>query len=94
MRDKVTDSITPQAFSFDSYSVYLKSDEAKNRYGVTFFTRSDKYAYGKSFIRGDQSLNLNLQAELLANAKRQFYLNTTFRKLKVINSTVSKAARR
>ena len=93
VRDKVTDSITPAAFSFDSYSVYLRSDEAKkNRYGLTFFTRSDKYAYGKSFIRGDQSLNLNLQAELLANAKRQFYLNTTFRKLKVLNSTVSKQA--
>ncbi len=93
VRDKMTDSITPAAFSFDSYSVYLRSDEAKkNRYGLTFFTRSDKYAYGKSFIRGDQSLNLNMQAELLANAKRQFYLNTTFRKLKVINSTVSKQA--
>lgn len=93
VRDKVTDSIVPQAFSFDSYSVYLKSDEAKkNRYGVTFFTRSDKYAYGKSFIRGDRSLNLNLQAELLANVKRQFYLNTTFRKLTVLNSTVSKQA--
>ena len=93
VRDKATDSITPQAFSFDSYSVYMKSDEAKkNRYGVTFFTRSDKYAFGKSFVRGDRSLNLNLQAELLANAKRQFYLNTTFRKLTVLNSTVSRQA--
>jgi len=93
VRNNATDSITPQAFSFDSYSVYLKSDEAKkNHYGVTFFTRSDKYAYGKSFVRGDRSLNLNLQAELLANAKRQFYLNTTFRKLTVLNSTVSRQA--
>ena len=87
VRDKETDTITPQAFFFDSYSVYLKSDEAKkNRYGITFFTRSDKYAYGKSFIRGDRSLNLNLQTELLANPNRQFFLNTTFRKLKVLNS--------
>jgi hypothetical protein len=93
VRNNATDSITPQAFSFDSYSVYLKSDEAKkNHYGVTFFTRSDKYAYGKSFVHGDRSLNLNLQAELLANAKRQFYLNTTFRKLTVLNSTVSRQA--
>ena len=91
VRDKATDTITPSAFSFDSYSVYIKSDEAKkNRYGITFFTRSDRYAYGKSFIRGDRSYNLNLQTELLANPKRQFYLNTTFRKLHIINSILSK----
>ncbi len=91
VRDKSTDTIAPTAFSFDSYSVYIKSDEAKkNRYGITFFTRSDKYAYGKSFIRGDRSYNLNLQTELLSNTGRQFYLNTTFRKLQVIKSFLSK----
>ena len=41
---------------------------------------------GKDFIRGDRSFNLNLQTELLSNPKRQFYLNTTFRKLKVTES--------
>ncbi len=91
VRNKIADTLTPVAFSFDNYSVYLKSDESKrNKYGVTFFTRSDKYPSGKNLIRGDRSLNLNLQTELLANPKRQFYLNTTFRKLKVYNTTVSK----
>ena len=90
-RFKVTDTLVPLTFSFDSYSVYFKSDEnKKNKYGITFFTRSDKYPVGKDFIRGDRSLNLNLQTELLANPKRQFYLNTTFRKLKVFNPLVSK----
>jgi hypothetical protein len=90
VRDKTTDTIAPTGFSFDSYSVYLRSDETKkNRYGITFFTRADKYAYGKSFIRGDRSYNLNLQTELLSNPNRQFYLNTTFRKLRVINSFLS-----
>lgn len=90
-RYKTTDTLTPSAFSFDSYSVYLKSDERKkNKYGITFFTRSDKYQVSKDFVRGDRSLNLNLQTELLANPKRQLYLNTTFRKLKVYNATVSK----
>ena len=91
VRDKATDTLTPSAFSFDSYSVYLRSDEQKkNRYGITFFTRADRYAYGKSFIRGDRSYNLNLQTELLANPKRQFYLNTTFRKLDIVNPLVSR----
>ena len=91
VRNKAVDTLTPFAFSFDSYSVYMKSDESKkNRYGITFYTRSDKYPVNKNLIRGDRSLNLNLQTELLANPHRQFYLNTTFRKLKVYNTTVSK----
>lgn len=89
-RNKKSDTLKTGAFSFDSYSVYLRSNEAKkNRYGITFFTRSDKYPVGKEFVRGDRSLNLNLQTELLANSHRQFYLNTTFRKLKVYNPTLS-----
>ena len=91
VKNKSADTLTPVAFAFDNYAVYLKSDENKrNRYGITFFTRSDKYPVGKELIRGDRSLNLNLQTELLANPKRQFYLNTTFRKLKVFNNQVSK----
>lgn len=90
-RHKATDTITTSAFSFDTYSVYLNSDETKdNKYGITFFTRSDKYPVGKEFVRGDRSLNLNLQTELVANPRRRFYLNTTFRKLKVINAAVSR----
>lgn len=90
-RDKITDTLMPLAFAFDSYSIYLRSDERKkNRYGITFFTRSDKYPVQKDLIRGDRSLNLNLQTELLANPNRQFYLNTTFRRLHVNNSSVSK----
>ncbi len=90
-RNKLTDTLTPLAFSFDSYSLYFRSDESKrNKYGITFFTRSDKYGAGKDFIRGDRSYNVNLQTELLANPKRQLYLNTTFRKLKVYNSILSK----
>ncbi len=90
-RHKVTDTLIPSSFSFDTYSLYLNSDESKsNKYGITFFTRSDKFPVGKEFVRGDRSLNMNLQTELLANPKRRFYLNTTFRKLKVYNPVLSK----
>ncbi|HEX4876362.1 MAG TPA: hypothetical protein VFV31_06790 [Chitinophagaceae bacterium] len=90
-RNKLTDTLTPLAFNFDVYSAYIRSDESKpNRYKLTFFTRSDKYASGKNFIRGDRSLNLNLQTELLKSQSRQLYINTTFRKLKVYNASVSK----
>lgn len=92
VRNKNTDTLTRDAFSFDSYSVYLKSNEArKNRYGITFFTRSDKYkVIGEhDFVRGDRSYNLNLQTELMANEHRQFLFNATFRKLKVYDEKVS-----
>ncbi|MFN2458251.1 MAG: hypothetical protein ABR502_08640 [Chitinophagaceae bacterium] len=86
-----TDSISFNSFAFDTYTAYLKSDETKkNKYGITFFTRSDKYPLGKNLLRGDRSYNVNLQTELLKNSRHQFLLNTTFRKLEVYNKTVSR----
>lgn len=88
--NKVADTLTPVAFSFDTYSVYLKSDESKrNKYAVTFFTRADKFPYGKSLIQADRSTNLNLKAELLKNPEHQFTLDATFRKLKVTNTSLT-----
>ena len=85
-KDKLSDTLTIQSFSFDTYSAYLRtSEKKKNKYGITFFTRSDKYPAGKKLIRGDKSMNLNLQTELLSNQHHQFLLNTTFRKLKILN---------
>jgi len=84
-KNKASDTLTFQSFSFDTYSAYLKSSEKKkNKYGITFFTRSDKYPVGKNLVRGDRSMNLNLQTELVSNQHHQFLLNTTFRKLKVL----------
>lgn len=90
-RVRLSDSLLVTAFSFDVYSAYLRSNESKkNRYTVTFFTRSDKYPVKDLLLRGDRSLNLNLQAEILSSAKRQLYFNTTFRKLKVYDAQVSR----
>jgi hypothetical protein len=91
-RDKSADTLTADAFSFDSYTIYLKSDERKkNRFGINFFTREDKYKDPgrKNFIHGDRSYNLNLQTELLANSRRRFSLDATFRKLTISNPAIS-----
>ncbi len=46
-----TDSLNFNSFSFDTYSVYLQSDQKrKNKYGLTFFTRSDKYPLVKNLF--------------------------------------------
>lgn len=83
-------NLLPQAFSFDTYSIYLKSDEQrKNRYGITFFTRQDKYPVNSKLVKGDRSMNLNLQTELLKSEKRKLYFNATFRKLKTSGNGLS-----
>jgi hypothetical protein len=85
-----TDTLSLNSFSFDTYSVYLQSNQKrKNKYGLTFFTRTDKYPTAKQLVKGDRSYNINLQTELVSNAHHQFLLNTTFRKLKVLNSMVT-----
>ena len=86
-KSKMTDTLTKQSFSFSVYSFYLKSAEKnKNKYGITFFTRQDKYPVDKLFIKGDRSINLNFQAEFAANPKHQLLFNSTFRKLEILNS--------
>jgi hypothetical protein len=90
VRSKTNDNISPLSFSFDTYSAYLKSNETKkNKWGLTFFTRSDKYPTTKALLRGDRSYNTNLSVELLESQKHQLIFSTTYRVLKVYDKTVS-----
>ena len=91
VKDRKKDTLVPLSFSFDTYSAYLKSSESKkNRWGVSFFTRSDKYPYLKELVRGDRSYNVNVEAQLLQSQKHQLLFSTTYRVLKVYNEFVSK----
>lgn len=86
VRHTALDTLTPLSFYFDTYTIYLRSSEQKkNRYGLSFFSRSDKYISAKEFIRGDRSYNVSVQTELRANEKHQVAFNATYRKLKVLN---------
>ena len=88
--NRENDTLSLNSFSFETYSMYLQSNQKrKNKYGLTFFTRTDRYPIAKQLIKGDRSYNINLQTELVNNSHHQFLLNTTFRKLKVLNSAVT-----
>ena len=90
VHDPTTDTLTNLSFSFDTYTAYLKTDERKkNRYGLTFFTRSDKYPYAKQLTRGDRSYNINTEAQLLQSSHHQLLFSATYRILKVYNPAVS-----
>jgi hypothetical protein len=88
--NKLTDTITPLSFAFETITAYIKSNQQKsNKWGFTYFTRSNKLPYQKSMLETDRSNNYNLSAELLKNPKHQFRFNITYRQLFVKNAVLT-----
>ncbi len=88
--NKFTDSVSFTSFDFQTLQVYLKSPEKKlNKWGITWFTRSNKYPLGKDLAKADRSQNINLFTELLKNERHQFRLNVTYRDLTVLQKGIS-----
>jgi hypothetical protein len=88
--NKQYDTLSPLSFAFNLWRVYLKSSEKKmNRWGITYFTRTDKIPFQKNLITGDKSQNISLITEFLKNENHQFKLNVTYRKLNVINQGIT-----
>jgi hypothetical protein len=88
--DKVYDTLLPVSFAFHTWQVYLKSSEQKrNKWGITYYTREDKIPFQKELIVQDRSQNINLMTELMSNEHHQFRLNLTYRDLQVINQGTS-----
>jgi hypothetical protein len=88
VRNKASDSVTFTSFDFQTISLYMKSPEKKlNRWGITWFTRKNKYPFGKDLLDADRSQNFNLSTELLKSEKHQFRLNVTYRDLQVFRQT-------
>jgi hypothetical protein len=89
VHDRVSDSVSPQSFSFKILQVGIKSSEANlNRWGLTYFTREDAYPIGKDLKRSDRSQNVTLSTELMKNDRHQFRFNATYRNLKVFNQII------
>ncbi|MEJ7767619.1 MAG: hypothetical protein WKF89_07390 [Chitinophagaceae bacterium] len=90
VRNKISDSVSLTSFSFQTIQLYLKSPEKKlNRWGITWFTRSDKYPSGKQLVKSDRSQNINLSTELLKNERHQFRFNATYRNLSILNQQLT-----
>jgi len=88
---KVTDTLTPFSFAFNTWQAYIKSNPAKlNKWGVSYFTRDDWYPLQSKLQRADQSDNINVFTEIKKNENRQLTLNITYRKLHIVNAGLSK----
>ena len=91
LSDKLTDTLVPFSFGFNVLQAYIKSPESKlNRWGINYFTRSDLYPVVNKLILADRSNNINFFTDLLSNEHHQLKLNITYRKLQLINSTISR----
>ncbi|MCA0398462.1 MAG: hypothetical protein LCH51_13745 [Bacteroidetes bacterium] len=87
-RYKFADSVTPYSFSFDIMKFYLQSDDRKSdKWGISYYTRSDQYPIGAKMLRTDRSQNISVTTELLSNQAHQVRLNATYRVLKVFEKT-------
>jgi hypothetical protein len=87
LKYKKYDSLNLNSFSFDTWRLYLKSPDNKpDRWGVSYMSRSDQYPLGPELVRADRSGNLNVYIDLMGNDHHQFRLNTTYRKLRVLDT--------
>lgn len=85
IRNKISDSVSAQSFSFRVFRAGIKSSADKpNNWGLEYFTREDSYPQGVHLLRSDRSQNITLSTELLKNERHQFRFNGTYRNLKVI----------
>ncbi len=84
------DSLTTGSFSYDIWQAYLKSPLNKpNKWGVTYYTRKDRYPFQAKLVSSDRSSNINAYTELMKNEKHQLKVNVTYRKLDVIDNKVT-----
>jgi len=90
MRNKISDSVNGQSFSFQTIQAALKSDVAKeNKWGLIYFNRLNQYPFSKNLVKTDRSNNFNFFVELLKSSKHQFRLNATYRRLEILRQDVT-----
>jgi hypothetical protein len=89
-RNKLTDSLLGNSFAFNIWQAYIRSDNKKpNNWGITYFTRTDLFPVASKLIRSDRSDNVSIFSELFKNPKQKLRLNFTYRKLHILDSTIT-----
>lgn len=85
-----TNFLTPTSFSFSTLQVYTQSDQSKlDKWGLKYYTRTDETPVGKALQLTDRSHNFNFNADILSNDNHQFKINSTYRKLDILNSSLT-----
>jgi hypothetical protein len=86
----ISDTLTPLSFAFNIWQAYIKSNQERaNKWGISYFTRTDMSPVAKNLQRADRSDNINFNTELRKNENRQLSLNINYRQLHIINTALS-----
>jgi len=89
IRNKLKDSVARTSFSWDTWTLFLRSSDQPNRWGFDFFTRRDKLPFIGKLEESDRSLNYNLFVELMQNENHQVKFNATYRQLNISNQAIT-----
>ena len=91
LKDKIPDSLNFTSFAFNVYEFYARTDQTKlNKWGIAFNVREDFLPKGKSLLAADRSNNYSIFSELFANENHKFKFTGTYRKLSILDATVSR----
>ena len=89
--DKVADTLNFTSFAFNVYEFYARTNQTKlNRWGIAFNIREDYLPKSKSLRAADKSNNYSVFSELFANEHHKLKFTGTYRKLKILDSSVSR----
>ena len=89
-KDKVADTLTSTSYAFHTWEAYLKSPEnIKNKWGMSFTTRTNSYPYLNGLAVGDRSKTFNLFADFMKNVHHQFHINATYRDMTIVDSALA-----
>ncbi len=89
-RDKLTDTVNSNSFSYKTLGAYLKSpDRNANQWGLVYKERINSYPLGKELTPGDKSRSINVFANLLKRKNEQIRLNATYRVLQITNTKLT-----
>jgi len=89
IRNRSSDLLNPLSFSWDTWTLFFRSPERADKWGINFFTRRDKLPSGTDLLQTDRSFNYNAYFELMSGEHHQVRLNATIRQLKVYNNTLT-----
>ncbi len=82
--NKIADTLTPFSIAFDSYKMYLQSNEKKqDKWGLSYTLRNNRIPILKQLLISDKAQDIEASTSLTSNPKHQFNVKATYRKLDV-----------
>jgi hypothetical protein len=91
LTDKISNTLNVTSFGFDVYEMYVRSNQTKlNKWGASFALRKDLLPKQNSLVAANKSDNYNVFTELMKNDHHKFRFTGTYRKLTILDSTLSR----